>query len=345
MQFDAARPAPTDPLLLYSLAEFREVIFEAFRVVGARSVAEIGAEGGAFTEQLVGWCEGHQGRLVSIDPAPSDLVRELAARSGATTLREDMSHRVLPDLEPFDAYLIDGDHNYYTVSGELAMIYETCQTAGTHPLLLLQDVGWPAGQRDQYYDPDSIPDDAKQPYDFGGVVPWSDATFEEGFRGDGDFAFARHEGGPANGVRSALEDFLGQHREYETIALPCLFGLTLVFSSTAPWAESLRERLGVYDDNPLLARLESNRILLYLRVIELQDKLARQSRRTAAVEAELGTALAAARTQRDAAGQAARAAIAERDAARAEAERAGPATGAQATPSVRDARARHRPAS
>ncbi|HWG74298.1 MAG TPA: class I SAM-dependent methyltransferase [Acidimicrobiales bacterium] len=322
MRLDAAIPAPTDPLLRYSLAELSEIIFAAFAVAGVSTVAEIGAEGGAFTEHLVRWVSERGGGLVSIDPAPSAHVRYLAESSEAVTLLAETSHQVLPRLGAHDAYLLDGDHNYFTVKGELEMIHATCHGADTVPLLVLQDIGWPAGRRDQYYEPEALPEGATRPYDFGGVVPWSDTTFEGGFRGDGNFAFATREGGPANGVRTALEDFLADHAGYEALAVPCVFGLALVFPSSAPWAPELRSQLAVYDDNPLLARLESNRILLYLSVIDLQDRLARQRRRTAAVEAELGAALERARTEVAIANQAARAAAEQRDEAVAEADAA-----------------------
>ncbi|MGH9076828.1 MAG: class I SAM-dependent methyltransferase [Acidimicrobiales bacterium] len=323
MRVDAARPGRLDPPLRYSLAEFAEVIFEAFGIAGVRRVVEIGAEGGAFTEQLIGWCQERHGSLVSIDPAPSDLVRRLAARSDTTSLMEDTSHRVLPALAPADAYLIDGDHNFFTVRGELDTIHTTCEREGVLPLLVAQDMGWPAGRRDQYYDPASLPDGAVHPHAYQGVVPWSESTVDGGFRGDGEFAFARVEGGPANGVATAVEDFLASHPGYRTIYLPCIFGLALMFPSEAPWAAELAAALAAYDDNPLLVRLESNRILLYLMVIDLQDRLERQRGLTATVEASLVSAADLARTERDVARQEARLAMAERDAARRDLEAAG----------------------
>lgn len=288
MRFDAARPARADPLLRYSLAELAELIFAGFEAAGVRSVVEIGAEGGEFTQRVVEWVTARDGRLVSIDPNPNGLVRKLAAGNDAVSLRQEMSHRVLPELEACDAYLLDGDHNYFTVSGELAAIHATAAEAGTHPLLILQDVAWPAGRRDQYYDPESIPADARHPYDYGGVLPWEDETQPaRGFRGEGAFAFATHEGGPDNGVCQALEDFLASHDGLDVISIPCIFGLAVVFPKSAPWARKLRSRLSPFDDHPLLARLESNRVRLYLAVLELQDRLDRERRRAAEVEAAL----------------------------------------------------------
>lgn len=322
MRFDAARPAEGDPVLRYSLAEFAEVIFAAFDAANVRTVVEIGAEGGAFTDRLVRWTADRGGQLVSVDPAPSDRVRSLAAEFDHVELHLATSHRVLDHLAAKDAYLLDGDHNYYTVTGELAAIHRACTAASSNPLVILQDVGWPTGTRDMYYFPESLPPDAVHPLTYDGVVPWSeDAVDVGGFRGEGQFAVARREGGPANGVLTALEDFLAGHDEYQVIALPCIFGLAIVFPGRAEWAGALRAGLGWYDDNPMLARLESNRILLYLKVLDLQDRLAREGRRASNLAARLEADLERARTETAIAEQAARASIAERDAALSELQR------------------------
>jgi hypothetical protein len=302
MRFEAARPSPSDPPLRYSLAEFAEVIFAAFDAAGVRSVVEIGA--GDFTEELASWTESRAGVLSAIDPVPSARVRSVAACRDNTTLHERSSLSVLPDLPAHDAYLLDGDHNHFTVSGELAAIRRTAEAAGTHPLVVLQDVAWPAGHRDQYYDPEAIPEQARQPYRYEGVLPWEDETLaSRGFRGEGAFAFAIHEGGPGNGVAQAVEDFLAAHDGYDVISLPCIFGLAFLFMRDSPWASALGDAIGAFDDHPLLARLESNRLLLYLTVLDLQDCLGAERRRAARVEADLREELGVLRTELGAARQ------------------------------------------
>lgn len=288
MRFEAARPRLEDPLLRYSLAEFESVIFPAFQVADVRNVVEIGAEGGGFTEHLAKWVTERDGKLISVDPAPSELVRKLAAEGGPVTLEERTSLDVLPELAACDAYLLDGDHNYYTVTAEMRSIVATAEKAGTHPLMILQDLAWPAGHRDQYYDPESIPDSERQPYDYGGAVPWEAETQAgRGFRGEGEFAFASVEGGQHNGVGQALEDFLAAHDELDVISLPCIFGLGFVYFKAAPWAERLRQEIGALDDHPLLAGLESNRLRLYLALLDTQDALTKERRRFATTEADM----------------------------------------------------------
>lgn len=327
MQFDAARPHPDDPALRYSLAEFAEIIFATFEAAEVRTVVEIGAEGGAFTARLIRWAEERDGTLTSIDPVPSDLVRDLDAASGATTLLTQTSIEALPGLAAADAYLIDGDHNYYTVSNELELINRAAEAAGSHPLLVVDDVGWPSGRRDQYYAPESLPAEAVHPYDYGGIVPWSKESGVRGFRGEGHFAFAREEGGPRNGVLTALDDFLATHDGWVALSLPCIFGLAFVFPAAAPWAPAVGAILEPLADHPLLARLESNRLWLYLRLIDAQDGESKRRRleadRNTRLEAQLDDALTELATVKEALRQL----DAERNEALARAAAAGAAPG------------------
>ncbi|MDQ6785076.1 MAG: class I SAM-dependent methyltransferase [Actinomycetota bacterium] len=280
MALDPVRPNRDDPPLLYSLHEFREIIFSCFDAAGVTTVVEIGAEGGGFTGELVDWTRERGGHLTSVDPAPGQAVHDFIADAGETAeLVVDLSIAALGVLGPADAYLLDGDHNYATMASELELI--EARTTGTDrfPLIILQDVSWPSGVRDQYYDPSTIPPDALHPYTYGGVVPWETGAGSGGFRGGQNFAFARHEGGPHNGVGTALKDFLAERPLYRVLYIPAVFGLAIVYPTTAPWAEELTRRIQPLDDHPLLRRLEANRLWLYLKVIDQQDRAATDHRR------------------------------------------------------------------
>jgi len=282
MPFVPVRPRRDDAPLLYSLAEFAEIIFACFEAAEVSTIVEIGAEAGLFTDSLVTWVRDHRGHLTSIDPAPSTAARRFVDSCPQATLEVGLSVDVLPRLAPAHAYLIDGDHNYHTVRAELEAISSKHERAQPPPLVFAQDLSWPSGWRDQYYNPDGIPDHARHPYAFGGVLPWSDDVGVGGFRGAGHFAFACHEGGPVNGVATAIDDFLADHEEYTSLVIPAIFGLAILFPADASWADDLVRRLGAFDDHPLLRRLEANRLWLYLRVIELEDCLATQGRAAAA---------------------------------------------------------------
>jgi len=253
------------PLLLHSLASLREVILPALDTAAARNVVEVGGEVGGFTSHLAERARKGGGRVHVVDPTPSPELEELVARSPELTLVREASPAALSSIPDVDAYLLDGDHNYATVVGELSA---AAQPAGEHhPLVVIHDIGWPCARRDQYYRPEALPPDAVHPYSYdGGVRPGRREVGAGGFSGAGEFAYALEEGGARNGVLTAVEDFLAEHPSRELVRVPCVFGLGVVYDRGAPYAEALREQLAVYDQNPLLARLEENRISLYIRV-------------------------------------------------------------------------------
>lgn len=260
-------------MLIYSLAEFRELIFQCFRAAGVRTIIEVGAEHGTFTRELVAWAEENDGHLYTVEPQPGPEVLALSESSERVTLVQGRSPQALGELPPADAYLLDGDHNYYTVYNELKAVAEAAGAAGKPYLVLMQDIGWPCGRRDFYYAPDALPPEAVHPYSFEkGVIIGSSQLVEGGFRSEGQFAWALEEGGPANGVFTALEDFLEEHPEAMFAHVPAVFGLAVVYPKDAPFAEQLSELLRPLDNNDLLKRLEDNRLRLYLRLLEMQDE-------------------------------------------------------------------------
>ncbi len=271
---DATEEEMLPPLLLHSLAEFRELILSSLDASGATSVVEIGSEDGTFTRELASWAEEREARVYCVDPAPAPALVELAAGSPRLELVLERSLDALEHLEPCDAYLVDGDHNYYTVRGELHAIAAGAAGRGGWPLVFLHDVGWPAGRRDMYYSPEAIPQDERHEHTYDkGTVPWRSGLVEGGFRGEGRFAWALTDGGPRNGVLAAVEEFLGDRPELAFVTVPCIFGLGVVYDRSAPYAAELGAILGRYDGDVLLRRLEDNRLRLYLRVLEAQDEM------------------------------------------------------------------------
>jgi hypothetical protein len=126
-----------------------------------------------------------------------------------------------------------------------------------------------------YYDPASLPPDAVHPHDYErGVTVGCPGVVKHGFCGEGEFAWAREEGGPRNGVLTAVEDFLADRPDFELHIVPCIFGLGVLYPKHAPYAAELGAALTPYLENPLLGRLEENRLVLYLRVLEQQHQAA-----------------------------------------------------------------------
>lgn len=261
------------PLLLHSLSALREVIFPCLELVGARTIVEVGGEDGTFTRELLAWAEKSHGALYCVDPHPSPKLVELCAQSDAAELVTDRSPQVLGTIDRADVYVLDGDHNYYTVKNELDIIERKSRDEAM-PLVFLHDIGWPCGRRDQYYSPESLPPEALHPHTYDhGVTPESSGVIKGGFRGAGEFAVALEEGGEANGVLTAVEDFLEDHADLALAKVPCVFGLGIIHLTSSPEGRSVGEFLRAYDGHPLLERLEQNRLSLYLRVLKFQDEI------------------------------------------------------------------------
>lgn len=262
-------------LLIHSLSELSSIILPVLEIAGSRTVIEIGSETGGMTEHLAEFVKQKGGWMTSIDPAPSDRVVQMLSSSPYGSLNRDISVRALPNCPPADAYVVDGDHNYFTVAQELFLI-EAIQASENKPFLaLLHDVGWPCAYRDLYYNPSLIPAEWRQPFTWDrGLTLDSPATIVGGFRGCGVWACALHEGGERNGVAKAAEDFVRSRGDKLRMAvIPAVFGLGIMYDTAAPWAEALQAFLVPYDRNPLLAKLERNRLANYLRVIQYQDSL------------------------------------------------------------------------
>ena len=257
-----AASAQLVPLLLHSLAEFDWLILPALDARGTKSILEIGSETGRFAAELCEWAARHDATITTLDPVATALHRELAADFGLRLI-EGRSPADLPD-ESFDAYIIDGDHNYWTVSAELAHAF----TGQHEALVILHDVAWPFARRDMYYEPEAIPAEARHPFSYAhGASPYESGTVQGGWRGEGHFAIARHEGGPRNGVRTAIEDFLAARPELQFLCLPCVFGLGFVFPRDAAWADGVRDLVAPMHEHPMLARLEANRLELFLDLV------------------------------------------------------------------------------
>ncbi|EIV93984.1 class I SAM-dependent methyltransferase [Frankia sp. QA3] len=276
---DAAEPTLA-PLLLHSLSDLREIWVPLIEASGARSVAEIGSESGVTTSLLVDLLRrGGGGRLVVVDPDPG-----VAPASGGgldVQVIRGYSPQALDGHAPTDAYLIDGDHNYATVHGELTAIADAVArfSRSYFPLVVLHDVGWPAGRRDQYYSPDRVPADARQPYSWDVGVEIDDpGVVRGGFRGMGAFAWALTEGGPRNGVRTAIEDFVAEHSDLRFFTVAPIFGLGVIVDRRAPGARRIADLLTPWVSNRLLSRMERNRVDLYLHVLRLQDAAATVAR-------------------------------------------------------------------
>lgn len=255
-----------------SLSEFVGLPFALLEAARAGSILQVGLGGGDFTEQLADWCGEREIRHMAIDPAPSR--KQLAFfLERSSVIYTGHSLDLLPELPVADAYIIDGDHNHYTIFHELRLIAAKRPQDGPFPLVLLHAVGWPYARRDFYRQPDLLPARSRQRYSFHlGARPGTRLAINGGLRGDGAYAIALTEGGPGNGVLTAIEDFLRDFPHLFYAEIPCFHGLGIIADPLQ--ALRLKPILAPYAGNPLLARVEEDRLNLYLQVLRLQDELA-----------------------------------------------------------------------
>ncbi len=233
------------------------MLFGCLDAVEAKSVLEIGAFHGKSTNEMLAWAARAGAHVTAIDPAPPPDLRESAAKHPELDLLETTSHAALAELPRADAVIIDGDHNYFTLSEELRLIDERMPGSGM-PLLICHDIAWPLARRDAYYAPERIPPEHRQPlaHDVY-IVPGEPGVTEGGM----PFAcVAAQEGGPRNGILTAIEDFIAGHDEIRFASVPAFFGLGVIWHEQAPWAERVARMIEPWDRNPILERLEANRV-------------------------------------------------------------------------------------
>jgi hypothetical protein len=241
-----------------SMAHHAELMLPCLDAVGARSVVEVGAFAGDLTRLLMRWATRSGARVSAVDPSPQKQLEELAEEHAELELIRETSLDALGHIPLPDAVIIDGDHNYHTVSEELRLIAERAGAAGL-PLLLFHDVTWPHARRDDYFDPDLIPEDRRHPVagTDGGIFPG-----DPGLRPDGVPypKSAAHEGGPRNGVLTAVEDFVAAREDLRLVVVPAFFGLGVVWERATGGAAELAQILDPFDRNPMIERLEANRV-------------------------------------------------------------------------------------
>jgi GT2 family glycosyltransferase/glycosyltransferase involved in cell wall biosynthesis len=241
-------------------------LLEALR---PRTIVEVGVEVGTVTGPLLRWAREHDAVVHAIDPDPTLNVDRLTAEYGKRLrFHRAKSLEVLTEIADVDLALIDGDHNWYTVINELRALEARAREDGREPpAILLHDVGWPYGRRDLYYDPSAIPEAHRQPHARGGLVP---GRVELGPGLNDHLENALLEGTPANGVLSAVEDFVAESpTPWRTWSIPGLSGIAILVS--APVLErsaALRELLDSIDTPAFLrahceaieqARIEADR--------------------------------------------------------------------------------------
>lgn len=238
-------------------------------VLHPRVLVEVGADINGVTEPLLRWARANEAILHAIDPDPTLSVQGLLVEHGehlrfhcATSLD------VLGEIAYVDLALIDGDHNWYTVINELRVLARRAsEDERDPPVILVHETGWPYGRRDAYHDPEAIPEAHRQPHARRGVAP---GRVELGPGLNDHREHALLEGTPANGVLSAVEDFLAESEgSWRSWSIPGLSGMAILVSATVLESSTpLRDLLESFDTPAFLraqcevieqARIQSER--------------------------------------------------------------------------------------
>lgn len=154
-----------------------------------KTILEIGVLRGDSTLKLLEWCAANQAHLTSLDPVawegqlPDDVKRPMPGyeykrgqegfedwsitpsaleevykmgldRHWTCLKTRSLDYLDSEEFDGFDVYIIDGDHNYYTVYRELELIHRKYKPAD---MVLFNDVSGSWARRDLYYDPEFIP--------------------------------------------------------------------------------------------------------------------------------------------------------------------------------------------
>lgn len=263
---------------------FDSIVGPILEIVEPEVVVEIGSAAGDNTQHLLTFCKRTGATLHVVDPAPGyDADAWTREHEGNLVFHQDLSLNVLPNIDRFQAMLIDGDHNWHTVFRELELIERLSEERGQPlPLMLFHDVGWPYGRRDSYYQPERIPPEERQPYERKGMRPGIPGLVEEGGMNHG-FLNAVLEGAPRSGVFTAIENFIEQtDRELRCITVAGMHGLTVLAPEHLQESDELRRFLdGLEPSSALRQHLEQ------VEMAYLEAEIARQELKTSLRRSEV----------------------------------------------------------
>ncbi len=214
------------------------VVEPLLRALRPKSIVEIGPFDGRMTRLLLTFCSEHNAILHTVDPAPQfDFKTWEESHPSHFRFHAANSLVALPRIDCYEAVLIDGDHNWYTVSRELDLIEEASVRSEFFPLVFVHDAGWPYGRRDVYHDPALIPDANLNPHARKGMR-MDREELQDDFGINPNLFNALESNTPRNGVLTAVEDFLGRSSiSLDCLVIPGFHGLAVLTPE-----EMLRER-------------------------------------------------------------------------------------------------------
>jgi hypothetical protein len=203
----------------------RHLVVPLARRRGWRNFCEIGASTGLSADEIL---KLKNISYTIVDPCfDADLPLKYSGDS-RVAVHKTNSLDALPKISgKFDCILIDGDHNWYTVFNELSLVQQRglLREGG---MMFVHDIDWPYGRRDLYYQPETIPVELRLDYARKGIVRGESQLVNQGGHNP-EFCHAIHEGGPRNGVLTAIDDFVAANSaEYHFDRIRSEFGLGIL---------------------------------------------------------------------------------------------------------------------
>ncbi len=260
------------PTWITSLTSISPIVLPILNKIKPKRICEVGSAAGEHSKVLHAFLQGHQGELIMIDPSPRGPFLSWANEAGESVKYiAEFSLTGIPKVNA-DVWFVDGDHNWYTVYHELLLIDQQAKLNQSPALIYLHDVGWPCARRDMYYNPQSIPVHFVQPYapaEHG--ITLEQAPHIKGLL-KGPY-WAVKEGGPRNGVLTAVEDFVKTSgvAKYHWMRIPAMLGLGVLVDVSHPHAQQILDYYAPYHENPVMALMEENRIINYIASIASKE--------------------------------------------------------------------------
>ncbi|WED42829.1 glycosyltransferase [Legionella cardiaca] len=274
------------PYLLHSLKNFKELILRILNHAQVKTIVVIGVEAGHFLKELCHYAVTVNGKVIAIDPTLSDefigqfttdFTKYFEAFRGTSKFffATNQGNRSWGTT----AFLVDGDHNFATVSFELEAINNFYLKNKTLPLIFLHDTGWPFGHRDLNYTQGVAPLNYTQAQATVGLgvglehpIPYKGSNFAIC-----DASLALREGGEENGVMAAIEAFIQTYEDYTTWHVPLIFGLNIIIPKSLTSYNEIANWIIPWTSG-LLANIEKNRLEMYFAMINSTHLVYRQAK-------------------------------------------------------------------
>lgn len=223
--------------------DFTRPLLTAFE---AKNIVEVGPDTGDHSILLADYCNQMRGELTLIEPVVQDILLERIDPFSNIRLIRSKSYEHLDHIDmDIDAFILDGDINYYSMKADLEKIRLQVQNRNSRfPLIFFRSASWPYACRDMYYAPEVIPENSKKPSEKSGMTPWSSSLVPMGF--NFPFENACEEGGDKNGVMPAIRDFIESGREkLSHFCLPFHHGFGVIYDTAAPISQYIERNLSV----------------------------------------------------------------------------------------------------